>query len=72
MAERASLEECRDAAGPFQVSLPHWRQRWFLERCLERYKQFLYLRREKPDAFLVPTFDIDLLWHSHMVTTLAS
>jgi hypothetical protein len=37
----------------------------FLARGLQRYSQFLSLAREQPGTFLVPMYDIDLLWHTH-------
>ncbi|KAK9830240.1 hypothetical protein WJX72_010509 [[Myrmecia] bisecta] len=55
----------RQKAFLYQVSLPHYRDRAFLDQSVRRYKQFLYLRKHNPGAFLVPTFDIDLVWHCH-------
>ena len=51
----------------YNVSLPHYRDRLFLENALTRYKQFLYIKRHFPDAPLVPCYDIDLVWHTHML-----
>ena len=50
----------------YQVALPHYQDRLFLEKSLKRYKQYLFLKMKKPDIFLVPCYDIDLLWHTHM------
>jgi len=50
----------------YQVSLPHYSDEAFLKVSLQRYKQFLYLRT-KTDCFITPCYDIDLLWHSHIV-----
>ena len=51
----------------YNVSLPHYRDRKFLENALIRYKEFLYINQKCPDAPLVPCFDIDLVWHTHML-----
>ncbi|XP_023932117.1 uncharacterized protein LOC106156973 [Lingula anatina] len=51
----------------YQVSLPHYRSWTFLEKAVQRYKMFLYLKQQNPDAFLVPCYDIDLVWHAHQV-----
>ncbi len=50
-----------------QTNLPHYREPWFLERAAGRYRRFLALRRRHPTQFLVPTYDIDVVWHAHMV-----
>lgn len=57
----------RQATFYYNVSLSHYRDRRYLRRCLFRYKQFLYLERVKTKAFLVPCYDIDLLWHTHQL-----
>ena len=51
----------------YQVSLPHYADRKFLNRALERYKQHLVLKQLNPDMFLVPCYDFDLIWHAHQV-----
>ena len=51
----------------FQVSLPHYTTRTFLRAAITRYAQFLFLKLKNPDAFLVPCYDIDLVWHTHQV-----
>lgn len=51
----------------YNVSLPHYGDKKFLENSLTRYKQFLYLKVKFPDRFLVPCYDIDLIWHTHML-----
>ena len=51
----------------YQVSLPHYRDTKFLQTSLERYKKFLHLKQELPDEFIVPCYDIDLIWHSHQL-----
>ena len=51
----------------YQVSLPHYRDLTFLKSAVARYKKFLFLKRNNPNLFLVPCYDFDLVWHSHMV-----
>ncbi len=38
-----------------------------LKRGATRYSQFLMLMRDNPGKFLVPMYDIDLVWHAHML-----
>lgn len=52
------------------VSLPHYTDRKFLDNALRRYKQFLFLRNREPEEFLVPCYDIDLMWHAHQLNPL--
>ena len=55
----------------YQVSLPHYRDKKFLEWGLVRYKKFIYLHQQLPNEFLVPCYDIDLFWHAHQVNPFA-
>ena len=50
-----------------QVSLPQYQDRTFLQRAEQRYRAFLYLMKNRPGSFMVPTYDIDLMWHAHQV-----
>lgn len=54
----------------YQVSLPHFQDEKFLKNSLIRYKKFLFLKTLHPDEFLVPCYDIDLMWHSHQLNPL--
>jgi hypothetical protein len=36
-----------------------------LRRAVDRYDKFLHLFRLYPNTFLVPTLDVDLVWHTH-------
>eukprot|EP00271_Cylindrocystis_brebissonii_P020139 TRINITY_DN653_c0_g1_i1.p1 TRINITY_DN653_c0_g1~~TRINITY_DN653_c0_g1_i1.p1 ORF type:complete len:1019 (-),score=176.43 TRINITY_DN653_c0_g1_i1:385-3441(-) len=57
----------------YNVSEPHFLDERFIACAVERYKGFLHMMRytvptNKQDGtkyFLVPTYDIDLLWHTH-------
>ncbi|XP_015065966.1 glycine-rich domain-containing protein 1 [Solanum pennellii] len=55
----------------YQVSRPHMTSEVYLEGAVARYKGFLHLiRRNKErsiDSFSVPTYDIDLIWHTHQL-----
>lgn len=54
-----------------QVARPHMIHDLFLEDAAARYKGFLHLiRRNKENSikrFCVPTYDIDLIWHTHQL-----
>lgn len=54
----------------YQVSLDHYRDKEFLRDAQLRYRMYLYLKKMNPDKFLVPCYDIDLIWHSHQLSTL--
>ncbi len=51
-----------------QVSLPHYKDRKYLQHGIVRYKKFLNLKRILPSEFVVPCFLIDLLWHTHQLS----
>ena len=51
----------------YQVSLPHYKDTKFLDDSIIRYKKFLFLKQQLPDEFIVPCYDIDLLWHAHQL-----
>jgi len=40
----------------------------WIDQAITRYGQFLDLARKDPGATLVPTLDIDLIWHVHMLS----
>jgi hypothetical protein len=49
----------------YQVSQPHVVQNQFLQSAAQRYKGFLYLFTRNKGTFLVPTYDVDIMWHAH-------
>ncbi|CAK9150613.1 unnamed protein product [Ilex paraguariensis] len=55
----------------YQVSRPHMDHDVFLEGAVARYKGFLHLikrnRERSIKRFCVPTYDIDLIWHTHQL-----
>ena len=51
-----------------QVSQPYMWEDSFLQSAVDRYKCFLHILYKSEGKILcVPTFDIDLMWHSHQV-----
>ena len=50
-----------------QVSLPHYCDQEFHVDSVRRYKMYLFLKKKNPKTFLVPCYDIDLIWHAHQV-----
>ncbi|KAJ3058655.1 hypothetical protein HDU99_006706, partial [Rhizoclosmatium hyalinum] len=42
-----------------------WEERDALPNATIRYNQFLKLMKAEPTTFLVPTLDVDLMWHTH-------
>ncbi|RWR77881.1 glycine-rich domain-containing protein 1 [Cinnamomum micranthum f. kanehirae] len=61
----------RQSSFVYQVSRPCMQDDRFLEGALARYKGFLYLIKRNLERFMnrfcVPTYDIDLIWHSHQL-----
>lgn len=57
----------RQAVFFYQVSLLHYTDSKFLESAVLRYKKFLFLKKNNPKMFLVPCYDIDLVWHTHQL-----
>ncbi|KAK6993978.1 glycine-rich domain-containing protein 2 [Biomphalaria glabrata] len=62
-----TLAVSRQKSFYYQVSLPHYRDEKFLNHALLRYKKFLFLKCQNPGVFLVPCYDNDLMWHTHML-----
>ena len=61
----------RQASFYYQVSLPHYEDKNFLEHSILRYKQFLFIKTRVEQDFLVPCYDIDLIWHTHLLNPVA-
>lgn len=64
-----NLEEAcyRQSKFFYQVSLPHFRDRKFLQEAVERYEHHIQLKKRNPQVFLVPCYDFDLIWHVHQL-----
>ncbi|KAK1432293.1 hypothetical protein QVD17_09188 [Tagetes erecta] len=58
-----------------QVSRSFMKEDIYLEGAIERYKGFLHMIRRnkqmKSKSFCVPTYDIDLIWHTHQLHPLS-
>lgn len=50
-----------------QRSSEHRNSPYVDQRSVERYEKFLMLCKKYPDKHLVPTHDIDFMWHLHML-----
>ncbi|KAG7343120.1 glycine-rich domain containing protein [Nitzschia inconspicua] len=56
----------------WQVSAPNFSDTNFLEEGLVNYRKFLFLKKMSPrDMIIVPTFQIDLFWHTHILSSMA-
>ena len=51
----------------YNVLLPHYRNPDFLLQAFYRYNDFLNLKKQVGSSFIVPCYDIDLVWHTHQV-----
>ncbi|XWS21368.1 hypothetical protein CRYUN_Cryun30bG0049600 [Craigia yunnanensis] len=55
----------------YQVSRSHMNDNLFLEEAAARYKGFLHLIKRNWEksvrCLCVPTYDVDLIWHSHQL-----
>jgi hypothetical protein len=62
----------RQASFLWQVSGPTFSNNTFLLLGAENYSKFVLLmaKRDRPQ-FLVPTYQIDLMWHTHMLSSIA-
>lgn len=60
----------RQATFLWQVSAPAFSRQTFLEEGLVQYFKFLKLRAFHPNLLVVPTYQIDLMWHTHMLASI--
>ena len=51
----------------YQIALKHYRDMKFLEKATKRYKDFLRAKLQDPDFVLSGCFDVQLIWHAHLV-----
>lgn len=58
---------CRQGKFYYNISLPHYRDKKYIRLAFERYQKFLYLKQSTAKSFLVPCYDIDLIWHTHQL-----
>ncbi|CAL4982992.1 unnamed protein product [Urochloa decumbens] len=61
----------RQSSFYYQVGTPTMHDKRFLVEALARYKGFLYLIKMNQEKglqrFRVPTYDVDLMWHTHQL-----
>lgn len=62
------LDYLADAMCSSNYPLPRW-SRTDVMRCLQHYKNFLWLQKIHPDLPLVPTKEMDECWHNHILYT---
>eukprot|EP00667_Euglena_gracilis_P000265 EG_transcript_265 len=56
----------RQHSRTFQTLLPHFRDPKFMRMAVQRYLQHITLCKEYPTIFLVPTYDITVVWGAHL------
>ncbi len=69
------IESCERQGGfLWQVSQGSFQNDSFLEEGVENYHNFMSLMKRKEDKprFLVPTYQIDLMWHTHILASIKS
>ncbi|KAL3906220.1 MAG: hypothetical protein SGILL_009358, partial [Bacillariaceae sp.] len=65
------LSTDRQATFLWQVSAPNFSKQRFLHEGLENYQKFLHLKGENDGSMIiVPTYQIDLFWHTHMLSSI--
>lgn len=62
---RASMK--RQSAFIHQIDYSYIADQEYLEAAVSRYKQFLYVMKCDAGNFIVPTYDMDLMWHAHQM-----
>lgn len=51
----------------YQVSLPHYRDKTFLQSALKRYQKSLFLKSHNPHVPIIPFHDVALVLQAHQV-----
>jgi hypothetical protein len=54
-----------------QVRWKQYGQPEFIKLAVERYRMMLTLKKTYPKLFVVPTYDMDIIWHTHLGFTRA-
>ena len=57
----------RQAEFYYNIALGHYEDSEFLDDAIKRYKKFLYLKKLNPQLYVVPMYDIDIIWHTHQL-----
>ncbi|KAL7566073.1 hypothetical protein ACA910_009859 [Epithemia clementina (nom. ined.)] len=55
----------------WNVSQPSFHRRSFIEQGVSKYYKFLSLKQVNPSSPLVPTIQIDLVWHTHIALSVS-
>jgi hypothetical protein len=50
----------------WHVNWPEYGDQKFLEESVTRYEMMLRLMKHHPKMFIVPTYDMDVIWHTHL------
>mmetsp|Transcript_56923 Transcript_56923/g.133483 ORF Transcript_56923/g.133483 Transcript_56923/m.133483 type:complete len:638 (+) Transcript_56923:268-2181(+) len=63
-----NVRDCakRQSAFLWQVMGIKYEDKEFLDAAVLRYVMMLGLMRKHPKSFIVPTYDMDLMWHTHL------
>ncbi|KAL9184992.1 hypothetical protein ACHAXT_002769 [Thalassiosira profunda] len=65
------VESCqRQSTFLWQVSGPRFSSDSFLQQGADNYVRFIVLRRLKRHKYVVPTYQIDLIWHTHILMSI--
>ncbi len=64
--ERISASARSQSKFLWHVRWPEYDNTEFLEESVTRYEMMLRLMKENPTQFIVPTYDIDNIWHTHL------
>ena len=54
-----------------QVRWKQYGEPKFIQLAVERYRMMLTLKKTYPKLFVVPTYDMDIIWHTHLGFTRA-
>jgi hypothetical protein len=61
----------RQSSFLWQVSQPNFSDDAFIEQGVHNYFKFMRLMILKEHKFIVPTYQIDLIWHTHILSSIA-
>jgi hypothetical protein len=64
--ERISVSAKNQSTFLWHVRWPEYDDTVFLEESVARYELMLRLMKDNPTQFIVPTYDIDNIWHTHL------
>jgi hypothetical protein len=64
--ERIASSAKNQSSFLWHVNWPEYEDNAFLEESVQRYESMLVLMKKHPKQFIVPTYDIDNIWHTHL------